>query len=209
MTDLQGLPEKYAPQLARARARLSVPTQVGLALREHRRRLRMSQRAYARARGLHRSMLARLEAGADHVTLAAVIDALDGTGFALYVGFADPPEEPPPAAAAALAAPMHSRSTGRAGGTSVTGRGEGRPSEPVPPEAWAATDLVARVRGGGRRFPAHRVVRAVDNPPMWWWVQEFFAGPSEPPQWYAPVMDGGFLAVLPEAAVLADDAGAA
>jgi hypothetical protein len=153
-------------------------------------------------------MLARLEAGADHVTLAAVVDALEGTGFALYLGFADSPEAPPPAAAA-LAAPLPSSAVQPAIGTATTAPRQESSREPVPPEAWVATDLVARVRGGGRRFPAHRVVRAVDNPPMWWWVHEFFAGPSEPPQWYAPDMSDRYLSLLPQDERPADDAGAA
>ena len=55
-----------------------------------------------------------------------------------------------------------------------------------PPETWAPTDLVARVRGNSRRFPAHREVGAVSNPPLWWWMHEFFSGPTEEPKWYAP-----------------------
>ena len=40
--------------------------------------------------------------------------------------------------------------------------------------------------GGSRRFPAHRVVVPVTDPPRWWWLHEFFSGPTEKPQWYAP-----------------------
>ena len=25
------------------------------------------------------------------------------------------------------------------------------------------------------------------NPPLWWWMHEFFNGPTEKPKWYAPV----------------------
>ncbi len=173
MDELQGIPPKYARQLARARARLSVADEVGLALRDHRRALGLSQRAYAASRGLSRAMLARLEAGAGRMSLDTVVSALDGTGFELRVTFDEPPPTVPEAAGSASARSV-------------------RPSAPppdvgVPPEAWLPTDLVARVRGGSRRFPAHRVVEPVVNPPMWWWMHEFFSGPTEQPQWYAPV----------------------
>ena len=52
------MPPKYARQLARARAPLTVADEVGLALRDHRRALGLSQRAYAASRGLSRAMLA-------------------------------------------------------------------------------------------------------------------------------------------------------
>jgi transcriptional regulator with XRE-family HTH domain len=176
MTDLRGLPRKYAPQLARARARLTVSDEVGLALRAHRRALGLSQRSYAASRGLSRAMLARLEAGAGRMSLDTIVDALDGTGFVLTVGFDPLPPQPSGAAAEeevsaagdAVAFPLAS-------------------AVRVPPEAWQPTDLVARVRGGSRRFPAHRKVHAVVNPPTWWWMHEFFNGPTEEPQWYAPV----------------------
>ena len=177
MADTDDFTPAQLAALERARECLDVRAEVGLALRDHRRRLRLSQRAYARLRGLHRSMLARLEAGTADVSLQSAVDALEGTGFALYVGVAEDPPEPAPSAAAGrvprsapLSAPSRSRRR-------------------VPPDAWEATDLVARVRGGGRRFPAHRRVRAIDMPPPWWWVHEFFVGPTEEPHWYAPVVD--------------------
>ncbi len=118
-------------------------------------------------------MLARLEAGAGRMSLDTVVCALQGTGFELRVAFDDPPPTVPEVAVASPSA-------------------SAPPSAPpvdigVPPGAWLPTDLVARVRGGSRRFPAHRVVEPVVNPPMWWWMHEFFSGPTEPPQWYAPV----------------------
>jgi hypothetical protein len=121
-------------------------------------------------------MLARLEAGAGRMSLDTVVGALEGTGFVLRVGFDPLPPQPSGAAA------------DEEGDTAA--RVESSPVSPavgVPPEAWQATDLVARVRGGSRRFPAHRKVHAVVNPPTWWWMHEFFNGPSEEPQWYAPV----------------------
>jgi len=175
MTDFPGLPPKYARQLARARAGLTVSDEVGLALRDHRRALGLNQRDYAASRGLSRAMLARLEAGAGHMSLDTVVSALEGTGFVLRVAFDSPTPQTPGAAEAALPMPV----------APAMAHEEGE--DGVPPEAWLPTDLVARVRGGGRRFPAHRVVTAVTNPPLWWWMHEFFKGPTEEPQWYAPV----------------------
>jgi transcriptional regulator with XRE-family HTH domain len=172
MAQKRDIPARHAAALQRARSSLTVADEVGLALRAHRRQLGLSQRAYAVARGLSRAMLARLEASAGQMSLTTVSAALEGTGFRLYVG-RDDTDEPPP------------------GGSARPARLPGQPvSEPgrrVAADEWEATDLVARVRGGGRRFPAHREVRAVDNPPLWWWVHQFFSGPTEEPQWYAPV----------------------
>lgn len=180
MTDLRGLPQKYAPQLARARTRLTVSDEVGLALRAHRRSLGLSQRRYAASRGLSRAMLARLEAGAGRMSLDTVVDALQGTGFVLRVGFDPLPPQPSGAAAEDEVTPA-----------TDTAELPIAPVDTVPPEAWQPTDLVARVRGGSRRFPAHRTVHAVVNPPTWWWMHEFFNGPAEEPQWYAPVFQYG------------------
>lgn len=175
--DARGLPEEWLPQLRRARAALTVSAEVGLALRDHRRRLGMSQRSYAQERGLSRAMLARLEAGAGRMSLDTVVKALEGTGFVLQLGFSpDHPGPPPADGAGALPPPP-------AVGTAAPLPGP----RAVPPEAWTPTDLVARVRGRSRRFPAHREVGAVINPPLWWWMHEFFSGPSEEPKWYAPV----------------------
>ena len=174
--DAPDLPNEWLPRLRRARAALTVSDEVGLALRDHRRRLGMSQRTYAGTRGLSRAMLARLEAGAGRLSLDTVVKALEGTGFVLQVGFSpDHPSPPPVDDACALAVPGSDAAVPLP-----------RPSA-VPAEAWAPTDLVARVRGNTRRFPAHRTVEAVINPPLWWWMHEFFRGPSEEPKWYAPV----------------------
>ena len=174
MTDMRGLPRKYERQLIRARARLTVVEEVGLALREHRRRLGMNQRTYAAHRGLSRTMVARLEAGSEHLGFDTVVRALRGTGFELRVAVLPSPPD----------APEGAGQLGRGSGAELPGA---VPDAAVPPEAWEPTDLIARVRGGSRRFPAHRPVRAVVNPPIWWWMHEFFSGPSEEPQWYAPV----------------------
>ena len=172
MDELQGIPLKYARPLARARARLTVADEVGLALRDHRRALGLSQRAYASSRGLSRAMVARLEAGAGRMSLDTVVLALEGTGFELRVTFDDPPPRTPGAAEA-----VPSTSAQESASPEDVG---------ISPQVWLPTDLVARVRGGSRRFPAHRVVLPVTDPPTWWWLHEFFSGPTEKPEWYAP-----------------------
>ena len=176
MDDARGLPNEWVPHLRSARAALTVGAEVGLALRDHRRRLGLSQRAYALRRGLSRAMLARLEVDAGRMNLNTVSDALAGTGFDLFVGLSSAdPDLPPEGAASAMAV------------EAAPDQGAGVTPRHLPPEAWAPTDLVARVRGGGRRFPAHRPVYAVTEPPLWWWLHEFFSGPTESPKWYAPV----------------------
>ena len=136
---------------------LTVADAVGLALRDHRRRLGLSQRAYARLRSKTPSSIARLESSAGRSQLTAVIEALDGTGFEL-----------------ALVRP----------GDEDTGS---TPAAIVGPDSWPMTELLARVRDGSRRFPAHHEAQAVVSPPSWWWHREFFAGrPGPEPQWYAP-----------------------
>ena len=107
------------------------------------------------------------------MSLDTVVSALEGTGFELRVTFDDPPPTVPEGAASALSGSVRQCAP--------------PPDVGIPPETWLPTDLVARVRGGSRRFPAHRVVEPVVNPPMWWWMHEFFSGPTEQPQWYAPV----------------------
>lgn len=154
-------PEQCAAQrqidLAATIRGLTLADAVGLALRDHRRRLGLSQRAYARLRSKTPSSIARLESSAGCSQLKAVIEALDGTGFEL-----------------ALVRP----------GDEDTGS---TPAAIVGPDAWPMTELLARVRDGSRRFPAHHEAQAVVSPPSWWWHREFFAGrPGPEPQWYAP-----------------------
>lgn len=177
MEDGQSLPERHRRQLHRARARLGLAEEVGLALRADRRRLRLSQRAYADSRGMSRAMIARLEAGAGRLSLDTITSALLGTGFRLSLTFDD---QPPTTPGADLTAVPDRRSSQDDVGWPPT-------TAAIAPDAWQPTDLVARVRGGSRRFPAHRRVYAVTSPPLWWWIQEFFDGPTEEPQWYAPV----------------------
>lgn len=65
--------------------RQGVALQVGLALRAHRRQLGQSQRAYAAERGVSRAQLAKMELDASGVTLGAVADLLEGTGYCVAV----------------------------------------------------------------------------------------------------------------------------
>ena len=120
------------------------------------------------------------------MSLDTVVTALEGTGFELRVTFDDPPPTTPGAAEPVPSTSQ--RESGSPEAAPTTPWQESGPPEGVriPPQAWLATDLVARVRGGSRRFPAHRVVIPVTDPPMWWWIHEFFSGPTEKPQWYAP-----------------------
>lgn len=168
---------RFAAELAARRDALTVQQEVGLALREDRRRRGLSQRAYAKVRGLSHAMLARLEMGDDRTSLATVVSALSGTGFTLVVA-RDPapggPDEPAPSMPVA-AGTATTRSL-----DSVTAR--------VDPTEWEATDLLATVRGGWRRFPAHRRVYFGLNPPTWWYMHEFFEGRGPAPEWYAPVL---------------------
>ncbi|MFW5468594.1 helix-turn-helix domain-containing protein [Knoellia sp. CPCC 206435] len=151
-------PEQHAAQRAadidRATGSLTVADSVGLALRDHRRRLGLSQRAYAAMRGWSASYIARLETGSGRYALDDLVEALEGTGFYL----------------------------------ALVQRGEGASAaaEIVEPASWPETELVARVRDGSRRFPAHHETRAVTNPPNWWWHREFFHGVGPEPRWYAP-----------------------
>ncbi|HZK06470.1 MAG TPA: helix-turn-helix transcriptional regulator [Actinomycetaceae bacterium] len=62
-----------------------VARHVGLALRSHRRKLGLSQRGYATRRGISRGQLAKMESDASAVTLRAITDALEGTGFSLAI----------------------------------------------------------------------------------------------------------------------------
>ncbi|MFC7487510.1 helix-turn-helix domain-containing protein [Knoellia sp. CPCC 206453] len=136
--------------------RLTVADAVGLALRAHRRRLGLSQRAYAAVRGRPPVAIARLESSAGSLRLDDVVEALEGTGFALA---------------------LVTRADSDAGTVAAT---------VVEPGSWPLTELLARVRDGSRRFPAHHDTEAVINPPKWWWHREFFVGKGPEPQWYAP-----------------------
>ena len=145
---------RRATDLLAAVETLTLAGSVGLALRDHRRRLGLSQRAYAAVRAWSASRAARLESDAGRFSLDDVIEALEGTSFGLAL-VALPPD-----------------------GSS--------PAHVVDAGTWRESELIARVRDGSRRFPAHHEVEAVDNPPRWWWHREFFVhGFRNEPEWYA------------------------
>lgn len=147
---------RRAADLAAAIEVVTLPSAVGMALRDHRRRLGLSQRAYATLRDMTSSTIARLERSAGPFSLDDVIRALDSTGFALaLIREPDPGEQQCPGAI-------------------------------VQPDSWPVTELLAQVRDGSRSVPAHHETEAVVNPPRWWWHREFFAGKGPEPQWYAP-----------------------
>lgn len=150
----------FARELLAARAALTLPDEVGLAVRADRRRLTMSQRDYARHRGWPVSRVVRLEAGAGGMKLDEVVHALDGTEHVLVVCRRPDPDDP---ASGAGALPV-----------------------PVRPADWPRPELIARVRGEGRRFPAHHDTHQVDYPPTWWWYAESTRAGAVAPHWYAP-----------------------
>lgn len=147
----------FAREILRRRDSLTLGETVGLALREHRRRLGLSQRAYAAVRGLTKAMVARLECHAELFRIADLERVLEGTGYRLVL--------------------MHR----------PDGHDEAEALRPVEPGQWDRAELVARVRGGSRRFPGHRDTRQVSNPPPWWWQRESTVASSVPPNWYCPL----------------------
>lgn len=178
----------FARELLDARAALTIVDEIGLALRAHRRELGLSQRAYALRRGYARSTFARLEASAGSARLDEVVTALEGTGFGLYLGVVEspPPDSGPDDAGAGLSVPQGP--TTPESGSPVSIRALPDRPDPVPVSRWPRPELVARVRGGSRRFPGHRTTRQVTSPPMWWWMHEYFTGRGTPPNWYSPMV---------------------
>lgn len=153
----------FADQLLTARTRLDLAQEIGLALRADRRRLHLSQRAYAVRRGLTNVMVARLEAHAGDLKLGDVVHALDGTAFELRLCHRAPEGEEP------------------AGHGTV-----------VAPGYWPRTELLARTRDGSRRFPAHHPTGQVSRPPLWWWNREATWAFAKEPNWYAPRTGAGW-----------------
>lgn len=149
----------FAAELIQARATLTLADHIGMALRAHRRVLRLSQRDYALIRGLSKSTLSRLETHADQFALAQVVGALSGTGFALAL-------------------------------VRLPAGGAGEAPVQVQATDWDRTEVLARVRGGARRFPGHREVRQVSHPPKWWWDRESTLACAVSPDWYAPTPRG-------------------
>ncbi len=154
----------FAAELVAARAGLRLPDEVGLAIRADRRRLGLGQRAYAARRRLTAAMVARLETRAGDLKLSDVIRGLESTAFVLCLCHRPDVGE---SAAAATARPR---------------------SVPIPvsPASWPRAELIARVRSGSRRFPAHHPAWQVDTPPLWWWNTEATYAYAKAPNWYAP-----------------------
>jgi hypothetical protein len=193
----------FAAEVLRARASLRLGDEVGLAVRAERQRLGMSQRAYATHRGWTLGTVIRLESAADAMKLGDVDAALAGTAFQLCLCHRPPGHEPgvavlpapdsphspdPPAADAEPPA-----STAPAPGPGdEPGASPGSPDDsptvpqPVHPAFWPRAELVARVRGGCRRFPAHHVTEQVGSGPPWWWYAESSRAGTVAPNWYAP-----------------------
>ena len=154
----------FAAELVEARACLQLPDEVGLAIRADRRRLGLSQRAYATRRRLTAAMVARLETRAAELKLRDVIRGLEGTDFVLCLCRRVDGGE---VAATTMAPPTWT-------------------ATPVPPSFWPRAELLARVRSGTRRFPAHHPAWQVDRPPLWWWNTEATYAYAVRPNWYAP-----------------------
>lgn len=75
-------------ELLAARQCVNLMSSVALAVRDDRRRRSLSQRAYAAARGWPRSRVVRIESVPGQVRLCDIVEALDGTGYGLFLGFA-------------------------------------------------------------------------------------------------------------------------
>lgn len=201
-------------ELLAARECLDVIASVALAVRDDRRRRSLSQRAYAAARGWPRSRMVRLESVPGEVRLCDIVEALDGTGYGLFLGFAATgdhlvdgtlPEgvsEQPHKTAQREAAALHERPAAKRAAATVTGRttqvgspgpGVDPPCGPAPAgeegqavgaEHWPVSDLIART-GAGRRFPAHRTTVRVTAAPLWWLNNKSTDARSRPPLWSA------------------------
>ena len=185
----------FAAELLRARATLRLGDEVGLAIRADRSRLGLSQRAYAAERGLTEAAVIRLESAADSMKLGDVVSALSGTAFMLCLCHRPPDVQ---ADAGALAADSAMPDTRESASAPAGPAGRSWPPDPSDPPApadtpapvhpafWPRAELVARVRGGRRRFPAHHVTEQVTYPPNWWWYSESTQAGAVPPHWYAP-----------------------
>jgi hypothetical protein len=190
----------FAAEVLAARASLRLGDEVGLAVRAERHRLGLSQRAYAVHRGWTLGTVIRLETAADAVKLGDVVDALSGTPFQLCLCHR-PPDHEPGVAAQPRPDPAPDYDTGPPPGATSSRSQPAGPTtpdrqhlpaadppapQPVHPAFWPRAELIARVRGGGRRFPAHHVTEQVGWGPPWWWYAESSQVGTVPPDWYAP-----------------------
>jgi hypothetical protein len=189
----------FAAEVLRARDSLQLSDEIGLAFRAERQRLGMSQRAYATHRGLTLGAVIRLESAAESLKLGDVDAALADTGFQLCLCHRPPAPEPGDAALTAPDHPhdgSHRPAAERAADLRVdpserlpapaTNPDTSPAPQPVHPAFWPRAELIARVRGGGRRFPAHHVTEQVGTGPPWWWYAESSRAGTRAPNWYAP-----------------------
>jgi len=190
----------FAAEVLAARASLRLGDEIGLALRADRQRLGLSQRAYAGHRGWTLGTVIRLETAADAVKLGDIVDALSDTPFQLCLCHR-PPNHAPGVAAQPRPDPAPHHATSPPPGATpsppepagpMTPNRPGTPAtdppapQPVHPAFWPRAELIARVRGGGRRFPAHHVTEQVGEGPPWWWYAESSQIGTVAPDWYAP-----------------------
>jgi len=189
----------FAAEVLSARASLRLGDEIGLAFRAERQRLGMSQRAYAAHRGWTLGTVIRLESAADALKLGDVDSALADTAFQLCLCHRPPDGEP---GAAALPTPdpvgLDTPPSEPEGATPPQNRAGGRQPpratppddnpwpQPVHPAYWPRAELIARVRGGRRRFPAHHVTEQIGTGPPWWWYAESSRAGTVAPHWYAP-----------------------
>ena len=190
----------FAAEVLAARASLRLDDEVGLALRADRQRLGLSQRAYSVHRGWTLGTVIRLETAANAVKLGDVVDALSGTPFQLCLCHRPPHHEPgavaqarpdpaPHGATSALPDPPPPSIQPRRAttpGDAPDPRSDPPGPLPVHPAFWPRAELIARVRGGRRRFPAHHVTEQVGGGPPWWWYAESSRIDAVAPDWYAP-----------------------
>ena len=190
----------FAAELLAARASLRLGEEIGLALRAERHRLGMSQRTYAAHRGWTLSTVIRLESSADGLKLGDIVDALSGTAFVLTLCHRPPTDDPAPAMPSPDTPNTADQSVMPASAAPVppppataAPTPEPQPEDdphalpqPVHPAFWPQAELIARVRGGSRRFPAHHVTERSGGGPPWWWYAESSRAGTVAPDWYAP-----------------------
>lgn len=176
----------FARELLAARDTLDLSTEVGLAIRADRHKRGLSQRAYAAVRGLTVSSVIRLETAASGLKLGDVVAALEGTDFMVCLCHRPLPPVPVLAAVEPPATPTGSDSARDDVREVEPGPPPEAPPAPVHPTYWPRSELVARVRGRSRRFPAHHVVEQTSSAPPWWWYAESTLAGAVAPDWYAP-----------------------
>ncbi len=160
----------FANELLEARCVLSLSDHIGLALRAHRHQLHQSQRAYATHRHWNQTHIARLETAASTQRLADILDALKGTGYTLALVTCD------------ADAGDDARTDTNATGLATDTPDRQAPPTIVQPAHWPTPELIARVRGRRRRFPAHHTTHRTSTAPQWWFHNESTYS-FDPPHW--------------------------